>query len=346
MKQTAQELAEVAVPELADVAAVDVLDTVLSLQGATQTDGPALFRALALVADRPTEAVRAADPPGELATYAADRLVTQCVHTGQSVLVQHVTERDLPRIARCPDAAALLARAGVHSYLAVPLIARGEVIGVLDLKRARNPLPFGQDDVVLAGELAARAAVGIDNARWFQSVRNTAVTLQRSLLPDQPPRLTGLEVASRYRPAYAASEVGGDWFDTIALGDGSTVLVVGDVMGSGIDAAATMGRLAPPPAPSPTWTSTPRRCSSTSTRPPAASSSTSRPASTPCTTPTAASVTCPTPDICRPPWCATAGPRSCSACPPAHRSASAVSRSSAPPSTSTPVTCSSSTPTV
>ncbi|MFF3462703.1 SpoIIE family protein phosphatase [Streptomyces sp. NPDC001984] len=243
VKQTAQELAEVAVPELADVAAVDVLDTVLSLQCATQTDGPALFRALALVADRPTEAVRAADPPGELATYAADRLVTQCVHTGQPVLVQHVTERDLPRIARAPGAAALLARAGVHSYLAVPLIARGEVIGVLDLKRARNPLPFGQDDVVLAGELAARAAVGIDNARWFQSVRNTAVTLQRSLLPDDPPRLTGLEVAFRYRPAYAASEVGGDWFDTIALGDGSTVLVVGDVMGSGIDAAATMGRL-------------------------------------------------------------------------------------------------------
>lgn len=243
VNQTAHELAQVAVPELADVAAVDVLDTVLSCQGATQTEGPALFRALALVAAHPTEATRAADRPGDLATYAADRLVTRSVHTARPVLVEHVAERDLPRIARDAGAATLLARAGVHSYLVVPLIARSEVIGALDLKRTRNPLPFGQDDVVLAGELASRAAVAIDNARWFQSVRNTAVTLERSLLPDRPPRLTGLEVASRYRPAHAASEVGGDWFDTIALGDGRTVLVVGDVMGSGIDAAATMGRL-------------------------------------------------------------------------------------------------------
>ncbi|GGJ38986.1 SpoIIE family protein phosphatase [Streptomyces brasiliensis] len=243
VNQTARELAEVAVPGLADVVAVEVLDSVLALQSRAQTHGPALFRALALVSAHPTEATRAADPPGELATYAADRLVTQCVRTARPVLVEHVTERDLARIARSPEAAALLARAGVHSYLAVPLIARGEVLGAFDLKRARNPLPFGQDDVVLAGELAARAAVSIDNARWFQSVRNTAVTLQRSLLPDDPPRLTGLEVASRYRPAHAASEVGGDWFDTIALGDGRTVLVVGDVMGSGIAAATTMGRL-------------------------------------------------------------------------------------------------------
>ncbi|MEU3983268.1 SpoIIE family protein phosphatase [Streptomyces sp. NPDC026672] len=239
----AHELAEVAVPELADVAAVDVLDSVVSCQSGAQTGGPALFRALALVADGPTEAVRAADRLGGLATYAADRLVSQCVHTARPVLVPRVTDRDLGRIARDPDAAALLARAGVHSYVAVPLVAHGEILGVLDLKRTRNPLPFGQEDVVLAGELAARAAVGIDNARWFQSVRNTAVTLQRSLLPDHPPRLSGLEIASRYRPAHTASEVGGDWFDAIALDDGRTVLVVGDVMGSGIDAAATMGRL-------------------------------------------------------------------------------------------------------
>ncbi|MGW3954364.1 SpoIIE family protein phosphatase [Streptomyces sp. NPDC004752] len=243
VNQTARELAEVTVPELADIAAVDVLDSVLSCHPTAHTGGPALFRALALVAGYPTGATLAADPPGELAAYAADRLVSECVRTARPVLVPHVTDRDLTRIGRDPDTVTLLARAGVHSYLAVPLIARGEVLGALDLKRARNPLPFGEDDVVLAGELAARAAVSIDNARWFQCVRNTAVTLQRSLLPEDPPRLVGLEVAARYRPAYAASEVGGDWFDAIALGDGRTVLVVGDVMGSGIDAAATMGRL-------------------------------------------------------------------------------------------------------
>lgn len=136
-----------------------------------------------------------------------------------------------------------LGRAGVHSYLAVPLIARGEVLGALDLKRTGNPLPFSDDDVLLARELAARAAVQIDNARWYQNARDTALTLQRSLLPSHPAVTGGLEVASRYQPAGATAEVGGDWFDVIPLDGGKTALVVGDVMGSGIDAATTMGRL-------------------------------------------------------------------------------------------------------
>ncbi|MEU3748864.1 MULTISPECIES: SpoIIE family protein phosphatase [Streptomyces] len=242
--RTADELAGVVVPELADIAAVDVLDSVLALRrpGAPEA-GPELFRALAVKASGPTEALPAADPPGAVAMYGADRLVTRCVHTGLPVLVEHVGPGDLPRIARNPEAADQLRRAGVHSYLAVPLIARGEVLGALDLKRDRNPLPFDSDDVLLATELAARAAVSIDNARWYQSVRNSAVTLQRSLLPGKPPERAGLEVATRYQPAQASSEVGGDWYDVIALPGDKTALVVGDVMGSGIDAAATMGRL-------------------------------------------------------------------------------------------------------
>ncbi|MFG3165789.1 SpoIIE family protein phosphatase [Streptomyces sp. NPDC048200] len=242
--QTARELADIAVPELADVVAVDVLDSALACRRMRRPDnGPEFFRALALKASHPTVALRAADPPGDLATYEGDRMVTLCVHTGRPVLVRHVGAQDLPRIARDAQASSLLAQAGVHSYLAVPLIAHGEVLGALDLKRTRNPVPFDDDDVVLATELASRAAVAIDNARWFQSVRNTAVTLQRSLLPEHPPNLNGLEVASRYQPAQATSEVGGDWYDVIPLSDDRTALVVGDVMGNGIDAAATMGRL-------------------------------------------------------------------------------------------------------
>ncbi len=244
VERTAHELAEIAAPELADVVAVDVLDSALALRRARRpSNGPEFFRALALKAAHPTVALRAADPPGDLAAYDGDRLVTLCVHTGRPVLVRHVGERDLPRIARDAEATALLARAGVHSYLAVPLIAHGEVLGALDLKRTRNPLPFDEDDVVLASELAGRAAVAIDNARWFQSVRNTALTLQRSLLPDHPPHHAGLELASRYQPAQATSEVGGDWYDVLPLSGDRTALVVGDVMGNGIDAAATMGRL-------------------------------------------------------------------------------------------------------
>ncbi|WCH96455.1 SpoIIE family protein phosphatase [Streptomyces moderatus] len=244
LDRTARELAEFAVPELADIAAVDLLEAVVD--GRRRSLGPAesaVIRALAVQADRPTEALDAADPPGEVARYGPDRLVTECVRTGSPVLLARVREEDLPRIARSTEAAEQLGRAGVHSYLAVPLIARGEVLGALDLKRTGNPLPFSDDDLLLARELAARAAVQIDNARWYQNARDTALTLQRSLLPSHPAVTGGLEVASRYQPAGAGAEVGGDWFDVIPLDGGKTALVVGDVMGSGIDAATTMGRL-------------------------------------------------------------------------------------------------------
>ncbi|MEU6527409.1 SpoIIE family protein phosphatase [Streptomyces sp. NPDC046924] len=243
LERTARELAEVCVPDLADVATVDVLDSVLQGHAAETHEGPARFRALAVAAAGPTEAARAADPPGELAVYDTDRLAAQCVNLRRPVRVPRVEGRDLPRIARCPRAVELLARAGLHSYLAVPLTARGEILGALGLKRTGNPEPFTHDDEVLAGELAARAALSIDNARWYRSQRHAALALQRHLLPQQPPRLVGLEIASRYQPAAAAVEVGGDWFDAIPLAGDKTALVVGDVMGSGINAAATMGQL-------------------------------------------------------------------------------------------------------
>ncbi|MGW1372990.1 SpoIIE family protein phosphatase [Streptomyces sp. NPDC002446] len=243
VSQTARELAEVVVPELADVVAVDVLDSVLDEHRPAPSDGPALFRALALKAAHPTEALQAADQPGHIAAYAADRVATETVRTGRPLLISHTDAHDLARIARDDHAATLLARAGVHSYMSVPLSARGHVLGFLGLMRTRNPVSFAEDDLALAGELASRAAVCIDNARSHQSVRNAAETLQRSLLPSHPPHLPGLQIASRYRPAQATYEIGGDWYDVLPLDGDKTALVVGDVMGSGIDAAATMGRL-------------------------------------------------------------------------------------------------------
>ncbi|GGV09417.1 hypothetical protein GCM10010260_54680 [Streptomyces filipinensis] len=242
VETTACELADVVVPVLADVACVDVLDSALDGRTAPN-EGPAVFRALAVSAAHPAEAVRAADLPGGLAPYDSDHLITRCVRTREPVLVPHTTRRDLERIALHGEAASRLAEAGVHSYLAVPLMARGEVLGALDLKRTHNRTPFDDDDAVLASELAARAAVSIDNARGYQAQRRAALTLQRSLLPDPPSRLPGLEVACRYQPAGAASEIGGDWYDAIPLQGDKTALVVGDVMGSGIKAAATMGQL-------------------------------------------------------------------------------------------------------
>ncbi|MFI0990255.1 SpoIIE family protein phosphatase [Streptomyces exfoliatus] len=244
VEQTARELADVAVPDLADVTAVDVLDDVLSYRTSTRhPNGPVLFRALAVASAFPTDITAAADPVGEVAAYGPDRLITQCVRTGQPVLVAHCDEQDLRHIARDARSADTLARAGAHSYLAVPLIARDEILGAFDLLRIRNPDPFDADDVLLARELAARAAIAIDNARWHQNVRTAAETLQRSLLPPAPPQRPGLRIASLYQPAQAANEVGGDWYDVIPLAAEKTALVIGDVMGNGIDAAATMGQL-------------------------------------------------------------------------------------------------------
>ncbi|MDQ0983261.1 SpoIIE family protein phosphatase [Streptomyces sp. V2I9] len=244
VERTARELAEVAVPDLADVAAVDILDDVLACRvRARDGEGPELFRALAVTSAFPTEVTTAADPVGEVAAYGPDRLITRCVRTGQPVLVARCEARDLRRIARDTRAAEALARAGAHSYLAVPLIAHGETLGAVDLLRTRNPAPFDEDDVLLVRELAARAAIAIGNARWHQYVRTAAETLQRSLLPPAPPKRPGLRIASLYRPAQSANEVGGDWYDVIPLADDKTALVIGDVMGNGIDAAAAMGQL-------------------------------------------------------------------------------------------------------
>ncbi|MFF3500993.1 SpoIIE family protein phosphatase [Streptomyces sp. NPDC003247] len=243
LRQTAQELADVAVPHLADLAAVDVLESVVAHGTITPVTGrsPAEFRALAVASGYPTDALHAADPVGELATYNSSRIITQCVRNARPVLVERVDGRTMRRIARDARAARTLEEAGVHSYLAVPLMARGKVLGTLSLYRTVNDRPFDEQDRVLARELAARAAISIDNARLYGRERTTALTLQRSLLPSAPARREGLDITARYRPAL--SEVGGDWYDVLPLGPRRTGFVVGDVMGKGVQAAAIMGQL-------------------------------------------------------------------------------------------------------
>ncbi|WP_329317573.1 SpoIIE family protein phosphatase [Streptomyces sp. NBC_01262] len=245
LTQTARELADVVVPRLADMAAVDVLDSVINGRSSSDSvmaaDGSAQFRALAVAAGNDADGISAADPIGELASYGPTRLITKSVREGQSVLVRQVDSRTMRRIARNEEAAEVLLASGAHSYLAAPLIARGDVLGTLSLFRTHNPRPFSDEDRTLACELAARAAISIDNARLYAAERETALALQRSLLPQQPPEIDGMEIAFRYLPA--VSEVGGDWFDVLPLKDGKVGLIVGDVMGKGVQAAAIMGQL-------------------------------------------------------------------------------------------------------
>jgi PAS domain S-box-containing protein len=131
----------------------------------------------------------------------------------------------------------------VQSTLVVPMVAHDTVVGLVQFSRTKGSEPFGERDRALAVELAARAAVCIDNARLYRREHERALILQRSLLPPGDPEAAGLDIACRYLPGTAATEVGGDWFDVIELPGHRTALVIGDVMGRGLRAAVAMGEL-------------------------------------------------------------------------------------------------------
>jgi GAF domain-containing protein len=244
LRRTAEELAGFTVPELADGCAVDLLESVLRFQEGdrpeTPTEAPEL-RAMA-VSEIPGLDL-APDPVGELSVYTPHRLVRTCLATRKPVLVARMERPDFAAVAPTPEAGDRMRQAGVHSYLAVPLIARGVLLGLADFVRAGSRTPFTRADVALVMELASRAAVYIDNARLYGREREHVVTLQRALLPRSSPSTPGLDVTSCYDPAADPAAVGGDWFDVVALPSGRTALMVGDVMGRGLAAAATMGRL-------------------------------------------------------------------------------------------------------
>ncbi|MCZ4507806.1 SpoIIE family protein phosphatase [Streptomyces sp. ActVer] len=244
--RTAQELANVAVPALADFVSVDLLASLDDLP--EQPPGPlragdslALRRIahMSVFPDVP-EAVVAL---GEVDTYPEGSPPAESLRTGRAVLHRVNEEAIADWVAEDPRRSARIREFGFHSAMTVPLSARGTTLGVVALARHRHPDPFKADDLVLAEELAARAAVCIDNALRYTRERATAVTLQRSLLPQSLPEQAAVEVASRYLPAGARAGVGGDWFDVIPLSGTRVALVVGDVVGHGIHASATMGRL-------------------------------------------------------------------------------------------------------
>jgi PAS domain S-box-containing protein len=132
--------------------------------------------------------------------------------------------------------------AGISSMLGVPLVAHGETIGVIEIG-ARKPRRLGSEDVNLLRLTADRVALAIDHARAFGREHRIAETLQRSLLPQTLPDLPGVALAARYLPAASEAEVGGDWYDAIALTGGRALLVLGDVSGKGLAAASMLGAL-------------------------------------------------------------------------------------------------------
>ncbi|MEU3982116.1 SpoIIE family protein phosphatase [Streptomyces sp. NPDC026672] len=232
--RTAEELAELAVPRFADFATVDLYDAVL--HGEEPQPGDPVRR-VAFGGIRK-------DPPlyplGERIRFVATSPQARSLDLGLSVVEPRLGEAP-GWLAQDLDRTGQVVGYGIHSLMTVPLRAGSLVLGVVNFWRAEKPEPFDREELALAEELVARAAVSMDNARRYTREHSLAVTLQRSLLPRTLPEQGALEIAYRYLPAQ--SGVGGDWFDVLPLSGARVALVVGDVVGHGLHAAATMGRL-------------------------------------------------------------------------------------------------------
>ncbi|MFF4487821.1 SpoIIE family protein phosphatase [Streptomyces sp. NPDC001544] len=242
LDRTLQELAEVAVPRIADFVAIDLLDEVRAEAdppGGRQPGEAMLHRAahLSIQEDHPEVVVDVGAAPH----YPARSPQKRCLATGKPI--RELVSATTPWLIDDTQRWTKLIRLGVHTHLVVPLRARGITMGVVTLLRWKHPEPFDEDDLLLVEELVARAAVCVDNARRFARQHQAALTLQTSLLPPDLPRHNAVEVAYRYLPADTEAGVGGDWFDVIPLSGARVALVVGDVVGHGLHAAASMGRL-------------------------------------------------------------------------------------------------------
>ncbi|MFJ4467110.1 SpoIIE family protein phosphatase [Streptomyces sp. NPDC089424] len=234
VRRTAQELAEVAVPRFADFVTVDIADPVLR---GDESDVALGMRRTAVSGIRDDHPLY---PQGLLINFVPSTPQARGLGSGRSEVVKDLS--DAPGWqAQDPERTRRIVDYGIHSLITVPLQARGTILGVANFWRSEKPGPFEEEDLSLAEELVARAAVAVDNARRYTREHALAVTLQRSLLPRALPEQSAVEVAHRYLPAQ--SGVGGDWFDVIPLPGSRVALVVGDVVGHGLHAAATMGRL-------------------------------------------------------------------------------------------------------
>ncbi|GGW57424.1 hypothetical protein GCM10010503_38460 [Streptomyces lucensis JCM 4490] len=242
--RTAQELADDAVPAVADFVAVDLLDSVM--RGEEPTPGPV---GMAPVIRRAAQqSVREGCPEASLAVGETVRRapatpVTRCLLESKTLVERVLDRTNSPWVTVDETLGASFLDYDFRSVMVVPVRARGVTLGVATFARCRRLGPFEDDDVRLAEELVSRAAVCIDNARRFTRERTAARSMQRYLLPQDLTGGSALAVASWYLPADAPSGVGGDWFDVIPLSGARVALVVGDVAGHGINAAATMGRL-------------------------------------------------------------------------------------------------------
>ncbi|MFF7980606.1 SpoIIE family protein phosphatase [Streptomyces sp. NPDC007901] len=238
--RTAQELADVGTEYLADLVTVDLLDALLPGRAPRPATGRLVLRRIAqrsALDDCPDSAF----PLGQAHTFPEGSEPGRVLATGQPIRYG-ITAAQVPQwMAQSAVQREALRAFGVHSMLLVPLWAHGGPLGLVQFFRHRTTAAFDEEELLLAQEIASRAAIHLDNAKRYTRERDTALTLQRSLLPEPVAEQCAVGTASRYLPA--ESGVGGDWYDVIPLSGARVALVVGDVVGRGLHACATMGRL-------------------------------------------------------------------------------------------------------
>ncbi|WP_053660642.1 SpoIIE family protein phosphatase [Streptomyces sp. MMG1121] len=230
LETTARELLDVVVPGFCDLATVDLYQGLLTGDETPpgRADGSAALRRVAFASAVSDVPFGGSGEPVAVGAVHHFPFASPSADALRTARPQHVPAQD---------------GGLVQSTLAVPMVAHDTVVGLARFARTKGSEPFGDRDRDLAVELAARAAVCIDNARLYRREHERALILQRSLLPPGDPEASGLDIACRYLPGNAATEVGGDWFDVIELPGHRTALVVGDVMGRGLRAAVAMGEL-------------------------------------------------------------------------------------------------------
>lgn len=228
-RTTLANVAQLAVPSLADWCAVEIVE-----------DGEP--RTLAVAHVDPAKVALAEElqqryPPDPNSATG----VRKVLRTGRSELIPRVTDEMLVAAARDSEHLRLARELRLHSALMVPLVVRGRVLGVLTLVWAESGRAYDEGDVAFAEDVARRAAIAIDNAQLHSETLQAAIRLQHAVLPESLPRVAGWQMAACYQPA-GRTEVGGDFYDAIAC-DGDVALVVGDVMGRGVAAAAAMAQM-------------------------------------------------------------------------------------------------------
>jgi PAS domain S-box-containing protein len=227
LEETVRRLVGLTVPELAELAVIDLVNEDGAIYGAVAASGDR-DQAAAL------EQVRREHPIDASSSHP----VAEVLRSGNAMLLPKMEPDRLREFATAPEHFELMMQLRYESAIVVPLTARSRVLGTLSLLRMQDDNPYDRNDLLLAETLGRRAALALENARLYASTRHIARTLQQSLLPRAMPEIPCVQLAARYRAAAEGQDVGGDFYDAFQIDEDRWGIAIGDVCGKGPEAAA------------------------------------------------------------------------------------------------------------